>query len=754
MATVPPPTPTSPGVPLEPFAPSKLYRLGTWCARRPWRVLAVWLLVLVASVAANRAIGGSYEDDFTLPGTSVNTGSELLKEHKSGAGGTSVPIVLHTGSGTLADHKSDVTEVRSSLEDLNSVLSVSDPFATPGAVTKNQQTAYITVRFSSNPLTFDKTYLDGVDAAVAPLRADQVEVEYGGQLGQLAKPKGGDRVSEIIGLGVALLVLLIGFGSLVAALFPLLSAVIALLCGISLLGLLAAVFTFGAASPTIATMMGLGVGLDYALFLTTRYRKLLHDSPDAATAAGRTVSTSGRAVVVAAVTVAIALAGLYASGIVFIGTLGAAAAVTVIVSAAASLTLAPALLGLVGTKIDRWHVRTPVDEPDTQDDVWARWAGAVKRRPKTCLVTGVLMLGILGIPALSIDLGHLGAGNDASDTTSRRAFDLMTDGFGPGSNGPLTVVVKVDQKQTPTSADRLALSDSVRDVVADNANVASVGAAVSSPDNALFTVSVTPRTGPQDDATADLAHTLQDTTLPKAVGDDGAQAYVTGTTAGQIAFTDIVVERLPLIIGVVAAAAFLLLLLVFRSVLIAVSAAILNMLSIAAAYGVVVAVFQWGWGGSWIGVHETVPIESYVPMMMFAIVFGLSMDYEVFLLSRVREAWIHTGDNDTSIATGLSSTARVITSAALIMTSVFLAFLLSDSVVIKMISLGLAVSVIVDATVVRLILVPATMYLFKGANWWIPRWLDRILPHFDPERPSQPAPATAKPVHTAPTEET
>ncbi|WP_052744300.1 MMPL family transporter [Streptomyces odonnellii] len=450
---------------------------------------------------------------------------------------------------------------------------------------------------------------------------------------------------------------------------------------------------------------------------------------------GRTVSTSGRAVIVAAVTVAIALAGLYASGIVFIGTLGAAAAVTVVVAAGASLTLAPALLGVVGTKIDKWHVRTPVDEPDAQDDIWARWAANVKRRPRACLVAGVLLLGILAVPAASIDLGHLDPGNDPAQTTSRRAYDLMTEGFGPGTNGPLTVVVELDAKQTPTSGDRQVLADSVRDAIADTGDVASVGPAVTSPDNALFTVSVTPRTGPQDDATAELAHTLQDTVLPRTVENAGARAYVTGTTAGQIAFTDIVVERLPLIIAVVVAAAFLLLLLVFRSVVIAISAAILNMLSIA-AYGVVVAVFQWGWGGEWIGVHETVPIESYVPMMMFAIVFGLSMDYEVFLLSRAREAWIHTRDNDASIAAGLSSTARVITSAALIMTSVFLAFLLSDSVVIKMISLGLAVSVIIDATVVRLLLGPASMYLFKGTNWWIPGWLDRILPRFDPEGPS------------------
>ncbi|WP_328535223.1 MMPL family transporter [Streptomyces sp. NBC_00344] len=734
MATAPSSV-TSDGDSRAPQPVSRLYRIGSWCARKPWRVLTVWLFVLIASVAANRAAGGTYEDDFTLRGTSVQKGADLLAEHKSLAGGTSAPIVLHTSGGTLTAHREAVAQASSKLGSLGHVLSVSDPFSTHGALSGDRTTGYISVRFSTNPATFDRSYLDSVDGAVAALRSDHVQVEYGGQLGLLAKPKGGGHLSEIIGLGVALLVLLIGFGSIAAALLPLMSAVVAVLCGVSLLGLLAAVFTFGAASPTLAVMMGLGVGLDYALFLTTRFRKFLHDSPDAVTAVARTVSTSGRAVLVAALTVALALAGLYASGIVFIGTLGAAAGITVVVSAIASLTLTPALLGLAGTKIDRWHVRPPVDEPGTQDDIWARWATGVKRRPKACLAAGLITLGVLAVPAASIDLGHLDAGTDATSTTSRHAYDLMAGGFGPGSNGPLTVVVRPGHGQRPSRTDLAALGDTVRSTVVDTDGVASVGPAVASPDNALLALNVTPSTGPQDDATAALVHTLQDETLPDEAGSGGARFYVTGTTAAQVAFTDIVVERLPFIIAVVVGAAFLLLLVVFRSIVIAISAAVLNVLSIAASYGVVVAVFQWGWGGRWTGVRESVPIESYVPMMMFAIVFGLSMDYQVFLLSRVREAWTLTGDNDAGIATGLSATARVITAAALIMSSVFLAFLLSDNIVVKMLSLGLAASVIIDATVVRLLLVPATMYLSGGANWWIPRWLDRVLPHFDPEGP-------------------
>ncbi|CAM5625907.1 membrane protein [Streptomyces xanthochromogenes] len=722
-----------------------LHRIGSWCARHAWRVVVGWLVLLVVIGVAHGRWGGSFADSFSLPGTSTQTGADLLKAH-GGTSGTTAPIVIKSDQGSVADHQASVEAAVNNLKRLPDVVSVNDPLTTPGAVSPNGDIAQIGVTFTSNPAGFDHSYVGKVDTAVQPLRADHVEVEYGDPLGQLAAPKAADLTSEMIGLGVALLVLMIGFGSVAAAVLPLVTAVLGLAVGLAGLGLLAAQFSFGEAAPTLAAMMGLGVGIDYALFLSTRYRALLGTDGiggaghglDPAEAVGRTVATSGRSVLVAAATVAMALAGLYVSGMSFIGTLGAAAGLTVIVAAAASVTLTPALLGLLGRRIDRLRVRTPVAEPTGTNDVWHRWAARVGRSPWLFLVAGLVVLGVLAIPVGSLHLGHIDAGAQPTSSTDRRAYDLISKGFGPGANGPITVVAELDSQQAADPSQSQALATTLQHDLSAAPGVASVTPPKPTPDHALLVSTVTPATGPQDRATTDLIHTLEDHTVPDALSGTGATGYVTGPTVSGQTFTDTLVAKLPLIIGVVVAAAFVLLLCVFRSPLVALKAAVLNLFSIAAAYGVVVAVFQWGWGGSLLGVGEKVPIESYVPMMMFAIIFGLSMDYEVFLLARIRETWLHRGDNHLSVATGLAATARVITCAALIMTSVFLAFMLSPNVVVKMLALGLGVSVIVDATVVRLLLVPATMYLFGRANWWIPAWLDRRLPRLDPEGPAQP----------------
>ncbi|MEV7417419.1 MMPL family transporter [Streptomyces sp. NPDC089919] len=729
--------------------PGLLYRSGAWCARHAWRVVAGWLLLLVGLGLANRAWGGTYADTFALPGTRTQTGADLLTAHAPGSAGTPAPVVLRAERGRIADHRAAVEEAVGALDDLPRVLSVADPLGTAGAVSADGRTARITVRFDGNPAAFERSYLDGVDAAVAPLRADGVRVEYGEPLGQLATPKSADRVSEAIGLAVAVLVLLAGFGSVAAAGLPLLTAVLGLAVALGGLGLLAARLDFGQAAPTLAAMMGLGVGVDYALFLATRYRALLHAGADPVGAVGRTVATSGRAVLVAGATVAMALAGLYVSGIGLIGSLGTAAGVSVLVAAAASVTLTPALLGLLGRRIDRLHVRTPVAEPAGEADVWHRWAARVGRRPWLFLIAGLLLLGTLALPATALRLGHVDAGAQPAGRTDRRAYDLVTEGFGAGANGPLTVVTQLDSAQIADPALGRRLGDSLRRELAAVPGVAAVSAPAASPDGVLLITTVTPVGGPQERATGELVHTLQDETVPRALAGTGATGYVTGPTATARTFTDTLGDALPLIIAVVVTAAFLLLLAVFRSPLVALKAALLNLCSIAAAYGVVVAVFQWGWGGSLFGVAGPVPVESYVPMMMFAIVFGLSMDYEVFLLSRIREGWLELGDNHRAVAAGLAATARVITCAALIMTSVFLAFLLSSNVAVKMLALGLGVSVVLDATVVRLFLVPASMYLLGKANWWLPGWLDRLLPHLDPEGPPgppDPAPAAAAPL--------
>ncbi|MEU0368945.1 MMPL family transporter [Streptomyces sp. NPDC006283] len=739
-AASPPPSGSPPPAAAPPPSgrrPGALYRTGRWCALRPRRVVAAWLLLLAAALGLAHAFGGEYSDEFPLPGTQVQTGSDLLKVHASGPGkGTQSPIVLHTANGTVADHGPQLDATVSALGKLPHVLGAADPYspsASAGALSADGRTALVQLSLDANPATYGGDWLNQVDRAVQNLRDDGVLVEYGGQLGQAVKGTGADRLPELIGLATAVVVLLVGFGSVAAAGVPLVAAVAGL--GVGLLGLevAAAHVDFATTAPTLASMIGLGVGLDYALFLTTRHRRLLRDTGDVGEAAGRAVSTSGRAVLVAAGTVAVALAGLAASGISFLGALGAAACVTVVAAALASLTLTPALLGWFGPHIDRRHIRRPVDEPDGGQDFWYRWAAGIRRRPVLALAGGLMLLGVLAVPALSMRTAHIDAGAAATDTTARRAHDLVSDAFGPGVNGPLTLVVTLDKDHPVPDASRSRIAGDLQTAIAADPRVASVATPAATADRALLTTAIVPRTGPQEQDTADLVHDLTDSILPRTLDPVGARGYLTGPTVGQITFRDLLADRLPLVVGVVAAAAFVLLVLVFRTPVLALKAAVLNLLSIGAAWGVLVAVFQWGWGSSLFGVDEHVPIESYVPALMFAIVFGLSMDYEIFLLSRVRELWRAGASTHDSVAGGLAATARVITCAALVMTSVFLAFLLNDNIVVKMLALGLALSIVLDATVVRLILVPAAMYVLGRVNWWLPKWLDRLLPHVDAE---------------------
>ena len=724
MSSRPPENPSPPGA-RSGTRPGGLGRLGAFCGRHPVWVVAAWLVLLVLALGGRHAVAPTFSDRISLPGSQSDRGADLLKTSEPGAAAPNGKVVLHVGSGTVAAHQHAVDETVGNLKAMPHVEAVS------GETTSSDgRTAYTTVSFDVQLKTLGHGYTDRLDQATAPARADGVQVAYGGDFDQVTRAPANDTASELVGVGAALLILLIAFGSVLAAVLPLFTALVGVGTGIGVVGIVAGTVTFATAAPTLATMIGLGVGIDYALFLTTRFRQDLIDGHDPADAAARTTGSSGHAVLVAALTVAVALLSLYACGLSFIGKLGLAATIAVVVTAAAALTLVPAALTLVGRSIDRIKVRArPVAESAGESDDWHRYARTVSRHPVRFLTAGAALLVVCAVPMFSMRLGHVDDGADKKGTTSRTAYDWIAgahgSGFGPGANGTFTVVVDLHGATAPVDT----ISDDVTHALQGAHDVAAVSPVQRSPDGKLLITTVTPGSPPQSAATGALFDTLGGHTLPDALHGTGAHAYLTGTTAGQFDFRNTVAQRLPVIIGIVLVAAFVLLMTVFRSLAIPLKAVVLNLLTTGASYGVLVAVFQWQWGSSVLGLSESVPIESYVPMMMFAIVFGLSMDYEIFLLSRISEAWRRTSDNTVSVGGGLAATGRVISGAALIMTAVFLSFTASPTVVVKMLALGLAVSVILDATVVRLVLVPASMFLMGRANWWFPRRLDRILPH-------------------------
>jgi RND superfamily putative drug exporter len=702
-----------------------LARIGRSCARHPLLVFAAWIVVLVIAVGGNRAAGGAYSDNVNLAGTESHTGLSLLRAHDPAAGGYSGLVVMR---GDVAADQSAIAQATTNLSQLADVLSVTGP-----TVSSSGQIAYLTVHTSVVPKTLGSGYRADLRTANRPLTAAGLNVQYGGQYDALFQPKANDATSELVGFAVALVVLLVGFGSVAAGLLPLVTALLATVVGLSLLGIASSALTFGTASPTLATMIGLGVGIDYAVFLTTRHRQRVIDGVDPVIAAGDAVSTSGRSVLIAATTVAVALLGLFASGITFLGMLGLAAVFGVVAGAAGAVTLVPAALGLLGPGVDRVRVRAaPVAEAGRDDDWWHRYATSVGRRPGLFLAAGIVVLGVIAVPLLSIRLGTVDDGASPASYTSKQAYDLIAKGFGPGANGPYTIIIEGPKQSS-------SLASSVQSGLAATHDVAHVSTLSPTPDGDLLVGTVVPASDPQAAATTSLFHTLYSSTLPAVLRGSGDRAYVSGATASNVQFASSLTQSLPIIIAVVVACAFLLIMAAFRSLWLAVKAAVCNLLSISAAYGVVVAVYQWGWGRSLFGVSENVPIESYVPVFMFAIVFGLSMDYEIFLLSRVKEHWDETHDQHLAVARGLSATGRVITCAALIMASVFFAFVASSDVVVKQLAIGLSASVILDATIVRLLLVPAVMYLLGQRSWWLPGWLERLLPHIDVEREVEPA---------------
>jgi putative drug exporter of the RND superfamily len=689
-----------------------LSRLGDGAARHPRRVIAAWLLVAALAVIAAIAFGGRTADSVTAPGLDSGQAAELIKRAGTGQEGMTAQLVV-----TPAD-RAALDRLQAEVRRLPHVLGTSDLISADGRI------AVVRVQYPDQ----SRLSTEDLDALVAlgeRLRGElPVRIEMGGDLFfAFSDPDGG--VSELIGLLAAAAILFLAFGSLIAAALPIGMAVLGLTVGIATITVLARLTEIPTFAPILGSMVGLGVGIDYALFVLARHREYLAAGVEPHEAAGRAVATAGRPVVFAGGTVVVSILGMAVANVPFMTVGGLAVAIIVLVMVVASVTLLPAFLGAAGPRLARVGSRPRASG-------WQRWIGHVNRFPVRYAGGAGGLLLVATLPVLWLRVGLPDDGSLPDSRTERRAYDLVAEGFGPGTNGPL--IIAVDPAGDPGVSDRIA------GAVAADPGVASVAPSMVDQATGIATLTVFPTTGPQERATADTVARLRTDVLPAAVGQSQARAHIGGAAASLSDVGRRTSQRLPVFIVAVLALSFLLLLLVFRSVLVPLKAVLLNLLSIGAVYGIMVAVFQWGWAASLIGLEATVPIVSFIPMFLFAILFGLSMDYEVFLLSRVREEYQRTGDNDTAIVRGISGTARIITSAALIMVAVFLSFAFAEDPSTKMFGLGLATAIFVDATIVRMVLVPATMTLLGHANWWLPQWLDRLLPGARPASMPTPEP--------------
>jgi putative drug exporter of the RND superfamily len=713
-----------------------LHRLGAACVRHRRLVVLAWLVAAVSLFGISRTAGGELSDEFRVPGVESQQALDLMVERFPEMSGVTAQVVFHAEDGGFDEWGNALAmeEAVDAIADLPHVAVAADPNDT-GAISPDRTIAMAYVQYDVQANELPDGAYEALEEAARSTVDQGLQVELGGELVRFVeRPETG--AAEMIGIGAAVVILLMAFGSVIAGGMPIGLALFGLGTGFSLVTIVAAFMDIAEVAPILASMIGLGVGIDYALFVLTRHRQHLAEGMTVEESAARANATAGQAVVFAGGTVVVAICGLALVGIPFIATMGYAAAIVVAVMVLASTTLLPALLGFAGLKLATsslpWAKKREAREARERAEGvesssgWQRWGNHVARHPWKYLLGSSAVLVLLAVPLFSMRLGQTDAGNNAADTTSRKAYDLIADGFGAGMNGPLVLSVALSGDD---GRDQAALGTLVEELRVDPDVLIANDAIVNGGGDAAM-VTVIPKSAPQAEATADLIHRIRTDIAPQA---EGVETYVGGMTATFIDVSDRVAERMPFFIGAIVAMSFVLLVLVFRSILVPLKAAIMNVLSIGAAYGVVVAMFQWGWGKDLIGLESTVPIVSFVPMFMFAILFGLSMDYEVFLLSRVREEYLHTGDNTRSVTTGIASTARVIASAALIMISVFFGFVLGTDPIVKMMGVGLAVAVFLDATIVRVVLVPASMKLMGHANWWLPKWLDRILPNLDIE---------------------
>jgi RND superfamily putative drug exporter len=710
-------------------------RIGDFSARRPWTTIGAWAVLAALVVVLSGALGGTLADDFSAPGSDSADAMDLLEQRfPDVAGGTAVVVFAAPAGQRVTEHRQSVRSVLSDVAGVEHVAAVGDPFAA-GQVSADGRVAFADVTLDVPSAEFGRPTAATVVDALEPARGDGLTAEFGGDAAFLNAEKKSSP-AEAVGLLAALLVLLVAFGTVVAAVVPIVLALVAVAVGYCSIVVLAGGISVSTAAPTIGAMVGLGVGIDYALFIVSRYRENRAAGQSDEQALSAAMGSSGTAVFFAGSTVVLAMAALVLTGVGFLASIGLGTSLVVLFAVATAVTLLPALLSLLGDRIDKGRVfgrrRAPRAAETT---VWWRLAHRISARPWPYLVAGSVLLLTLAAPALSLDTGFPDAGDNPTGQTERTAYDLLADGFGPGFNAPLTVVVDL-QSTGLEASDIPALADRVATVP----GVAEVRAPRFSPGGDTAVLPVIPTTAPAAPAT------VQTVQLLRSVTPDGV--YVTGPTALTLDLDKQLSDTLPLFIGAILAASILLLMIVFRSVTVPLKAAVMNLLSIGGAYGVIVAVFQWGWLGGVFGLDGTYRVASPLPVIFFAVLFGLSMDYEVFLVSRIREAYRATGDNAEAVARGLASTGRVITSGALIMMCVFLSFITDPSPFVKMIGLGLATAIAIDATVVRMVLVPATMALMGRANWWLPGWLDRLLPHLsiESDAPTQPSGASPVPV--------
>ncbi|MGW2070909.1 MMPL family transporter [Streptomyces sp. NPDC001953] len=711
-----------------------LYKIGRLAFRRRHFVALIWVALLTLAGVGATSAPAAGSSSFSIPGTEAQKAFDLLEQRFPGmsADGATARVVFEAPGGekvTAKHNKAVVERTVRELRDGSEVTSVADPF-TGQAVSKDGTIAYAQVKYKVSGMELEDASKDALKQAAQSARDDGLTVEIGGDA-LSAVPETG--ATEVIGIAIAAVVLVITFGSLVAAGLPLLTALIGVGIGVSTITALANALDLGSTTSTLAMMIGLAVGIDYALFIVSRYRAELAEGREREEAAGRAVGTAGSAVVFAGLTVVIALVGLAVVNIPMLTKMGVAAAGTVAIAVLIALTLIPALLGYAGRKVKPAGEKSRMlgggraAPAKARPNMGTRWASFVVRRPVAVLLLGVIGLGAAALPASQLELGLPDDGSQPTATTQRRAYDLLSEGFDPGFNGPLMVVVDAKSSEHPKAAVATVTDDikGMRDVVTVTPPTYNA-----SGDTAMITV--VPGSKPSSATTEDLVHGIRGAGAG-ITADTGAKLLVTGSTAMNIdvsqKLNDALVPYLALVVGL----AFLLLIVVFRSILVPLKAALGFLLSVTAALGAVVAVFQWGWLSGLLGVEETGPVMSMMPIFMVGVVFGLAMDYEVFLVTRMREAHVHGENPGQAIVTGFRHGARVVTAAAVIMIAVFSGFIGSSESMIKMIGFGLAIAVFFDAFVVRMALVPAVLALLGGKAWWLPKWLDRVLPNVDVE---------------------